>query len=237
MRRTSPLNALQPPYTLANNSINHMDLTAMKQTSVTNLSSNQNASTPIPYSSLPKHWLWDANFFYPTTGSRTTTHENSVTSFLPYPSNFAGFFAANKSKDQLQTTVTHSIRSPSKNNTIDLSSQRSCCSEQNSDSDSLDVSDGQTTPSTSTLQLSLNKRTISSSGKKRNPYSIEELLKKPEKRIRIIEPIAFHPPILIHDRDTSKSPELDVDIDQSDRHVCVDIETNSKSNISIEVCD
>lgn len=82
--------------------------------------------------------------------------------------------------------------------------------------------------------------TMGGTGKKRNPYSIEELLKKPEKRMRLIEPIAFHPPILIHDhRSQSKSPDLHVDIDDDEPlHTTTnEIDINNKGNITIEVCD
>lgn len=161
-------------------------------------------------------------------------HDSGAGGFLPYTSNFSGFFAAAKSKESMHSVGHHPIRSAS--STIDLSSQRSCCSEQNSDSDSLDVSDGNITPSASSMHLSSPSKGTVSAGKKRNPYSIEELLKKPEKRIRLIEPVAFHPPILIHDRSHSKSPEVHVDIDPNE-HVCSDLDNNNKSNISIEVCD
>lgn len=91
--------------------------------------------------------------------------------------------------------------------------------------------------------------TAATAAKKRNPYSIEELLKKPEKRIRLIEPISFHPPILIHNindshltRDQSKSPELHVNVDDdedNDEDVTRNgnIDNNNKRGISIEVCD
>lgn len=234
MRRSSPLNALQPPYTLANASITHSDANPTSTPTAVNLASNQNVSPPSAgYGPLSKHWLWNANLFYPPNGVRM--HDGGAGGFLPYSSNFSGIFATSKIKGPLLSPVTP-VPMRSVSSTVDLSSQRSCCSDQNSDSDSLDVSDGQMTPSASALHLSPEK--AATAGKKRNPYSIEELLKKPEKRIRLIEPIAFHPPILIHDRNQSKSPELHVDIDDDDdRHVCAEIDNNNKGSISIEVCD
>lgn len=241
MRRTSPLNALQPPYPLANTPMSHIEMANLKQsvTPTAHLSSSQNISPTAGYGQIPKHWLWNSNLFYPPNGGRGM-HNVSAAGFLPYTTNFNGFFATSKTKESIHSAAMHPLRSVG--STIDLSSQRSCCSDQNSDSDSLDVSDGQMTPSTSATQLSPDKLSTGSSsmeaGKKRNPYSIEELLKKPEKRIRLMEPIAFHPPILIHNREQSRSPELEVDIDQAERQtVCEDLDNNNKSNITIEVCD
>lgn len=241
MRRTSPLNALQPPYPLANTPMSHIDMANLKQsvTPTAHLSSSQNISPTAGYGQIPKHWLWNTNLFYPPNGGRNM-HNMSAAGFLPYTSNFNGFFAASKTKESMHATTLHPLRAAT--STIDLSSQRSCCSDQNSDSDSLDVSDGQMTLSASSMQLSPDKLAgaggPTGAGKKRNPYSIEELLKKPEKRIRLIEPIAFHPPILIHRRELSKSPELDVDSDRSERHaVRGDLDNNNKNNITIEVCD
>lgn len=243
MRRTSPLNGLQSPYAaaLANAPISHADVKSACPPAVS-LASNQNISpVSAAYGQLPKHWLWNANLFYPPNGMRGGLHDNGAAGFLPYSSSFSGIFASSKIKAPLHSPVS-SFPLRSSSSTVDLSSQRSCCSDPNSDSDSLDISDGQITPSAATaMHLSPEKAaTMGGTGKKRNPYSIEELLKKPEKRMRLIEPIAFHPPILIHDhRSQSKSPDLHVDIDDDEPlHTTTnEIDINNKGNITIEVCD
>lgn len=190
--RTTPINILQnqsvPP--LQSNLDSPTPLVKPTPLSSPDLSSN--------YPQFPKHWLWNSNFFYPTTRS---THDG----FLPYSSNFTGIFNSSR---------TTSLDILSK--TIDLSQHSS---EANSD-DSLDNNDhGKRSPA---IHPSSN-----DGHKKKNPYSIEELLKKPEKRIKLDSgATAFHPSILIHDNATIGH--------------CDEIGTEGKfekSNIQIEVCE
>lgn len=188
-----------------------------------------------------KHWLWNSNLFYPQSRN---IHEG----FLPYSSHLSGFFA-NKSRE-----LRAPLESSSAIKTIDLSSS-SYCSDANSDSDSLDVSDEKFSPNSSPLSpphRPLHHRrgtdtiatspTATNTAKKRNPYSIEELLKKPEKRIRT-EPISFHPSILIHnfDRDGSQrsSDNLLRRANSCEKIVETEChEMDSKNNnLKIEVCD
>lgn len=190
--RTTPINILQsqsiPP--LQSNLDSPSPLVKPTPLSSPDVSSN--------YPQIPKHWLWNSNFFYPTSRS---VHDG----FLPYSSHFSGIFNA---------TRTTSLDLLSK--TIDLSQHSS---EANSD-DSLDNNDnGKRSPST---------HSSSKDGhKKKNPYSIEELLKKPEKRIKLDSgATAFHPSILIHDNTAiGHCEEISGD------------EKYEKSNIPIEVCE
>lgn len=190
--RTTPINILQnqpiPP--LQSNLDSPSPLVKPTPLSSPDISSN--------YPQIPKHWLWNSNFFYPTSRS---VHDG----FLPYSSNFSGIF---------NTSRTASLDLLSK--TIDLSQHSS---EANSD-DSLDNNEnGKRSPST---------HSSSKDGhKKKNPYSIEELLKKPEKRIKLDSgATAFHPSILIHDNTTIGHCE---EISGDGKY--------EKSNIPIEVCE
>lgn len=269
-RRVPPssLNLLHSSYALNAASINgHFEIANLKQAALP-----PHASAPTPNGSLPppspspaaasattlasvtpnpspatsyKHWLWNSNLFYPQS-------RNMHDGFLPYSSHLSGFFA-NKTRD---LRAPHESTTPLK--TIDLSSS-SYCSDANSDSDSLDVSDEKFSPNSSPLSPSRTMHrhmrthdTIASSptstntAKKRNPYSIEELLKKPEKRMRT-EPIAFHPSILIHNvdhenvirrptdallrRQNSSEKIRETDISE------MDSKNNNNSNLKIEVCD
>lgn len=223
----TPSGALRPP------SSSPAGATASSIASVT-----PNATPAAPY----KHWLWNSNLFYPQSRS---IHDG----FLPYSSQLSGFFA-NKSRE---------LRAPHESaialKTIDLSSS-SYCSDANSDSDSLDVSDEKFSPNLSPLSPPrathrhsrapdsiATSPTATNTAKKRNPYSIEELLKKPEKRMRT-EPIAFHPSILIHNVDQKNvihRPD-----DTLIRHQNSSAETefnemdsknNNTANLKIEICD
>lgn len=267
-RRVPPssMNLLHSNYALNAASINgHFEIAALKQVAL-----SPHVSTPMPNGSLPppsaspvtatastiasvtpnanptapyKHWLWNSNLFYPQSRSIQD-------GFLPYSSHLSGFFA-NKSRD---------LRAPHESTaalkTIDLSSS-SYCSDANSDSDSLDVSDEKFSPNSSPLSppravhhrhLRANDTiatspSMTNTAKKRNPYSIEELLKKPEKRMRT-EPIAFHPSILIHNVDHDRLIQRPSDNrlrrrNSSDKIRETEInEMDSKNNnLKIEVCD
>lgn len=269
-RRVPPssLNLLHSNYALSAASINgHFEIAALKQATLPpNISAaTPNGALPPPTSSPAattasaiasvtpnansaapyKHWLWNSNLFYPQS---RTIHDG----FLPYSSHLSGFFA-NKSRD---------LRAPHESvaamKTIDLSSS-SYCSDANSDSDSLDVSDDKFSPNSSPLSppRAMHRQTrahdsmatsptATNTAKKRNPYSIEELLKKPEKRMRT-EPIAFHPSILIHNVEHGNVVQRPGDAllrrQSSVDNMCkteineMDSKNNNNSNLKIEVCD
>lgn len=193
-RATASINLIQNQST-----ISHLDTASAAQhnKTITNVPNVNHHPELSAYSQLPKHWIWNSSLFYPTT------HRNMHEGFMPYSSNFSGIFTPNKTRlrDTLEITKT-----------IDLSyDQRSYSGglEPTSD-DSLDTDDDQKrihrphtihTPENTTTSISPNSspsttttittitptpNSISaSSNKKRNPYSIEELLKKPEKRPRL----------------------------------------------------
>ncbi|XP_037046001.1 paired box pox-neuro protein [Bradysia coprophila] len=190
--RTTPVNILQ------NQSIPTLQSNLDSPTPLVKPTPLSSPDIPSNYPQIPKHWLWNSNFFYPTSRS---IHDG----FLPYSSNFSGIFNASRATSLDLLTKT-----------IDLSQHSS---EANSD-DSLDNNDnGKRSPST---------HPSSKDGhKKKNPYSIEELLKKPEKRIKLDSgATAFHPSILIHDTATvGHCEEIHVD------------GKYEKSNIPIEVCE
>lgn len=110
--------------------------------------------------------------------------------------------------------------------TIDLSRQSSEANSDDSlDTDSFTNEDNRSLPSSSTVAMAM---------KKKNPYSIEELLKKPDKKRKLDSPIAntFQPAIIIHDRQTSQSKHEIITDDSSSDDVKFD-----KSNVAIDVCD
>lgn len=182
-------------------------------------------SSASSYAQLPKHWLWSSNFLY---SQSRPIHEG----FLPYSSHLSGFFA-NKTKE-LSEMIHPSRSEGSLARTVDLSSS-SYCSD-----DSFDVSDGKVSPvhsQHSPAQRGAKRSSAVSptlTSKKRNPYSIEELL-KPEKRART-DPISFQPSILIHSvdrQDRAKSPASpDNDLSREQDRSC-----QNNNNITIEVCD
>lgn len=201
---------------------------------------NQSLSA-TSYAPLAKHWLWNSNLFY--SQSRPIRE-----GFLPYTSTLGSFFGNKLRESTLQN---HGIQNNTEinNKNADISSS-SYCSDANSDSDSLDV-DGKTTPPT--LMAKTRRRcclvddipTSESAAKKRNPYSIEELLKKPEKKSRRIESIPFQPSILVHNDDSSKAstPPNDGNAisDSNESYLNTDIDEtksiNNNNHITIEVCD
>lgn len=132
----------------------------------------QDLSYTLPPHSLAtfsKHWLWNSSLLY---GSPHRIHDSAHT-FLPYSSaQFAGYFHSggttkSDSSIDLTTTTSTPVSDPPSD----------CDSGKSSPSASSGKNIAATSGSTATAISSFNSR-------KRNPYSIEELLKKPEKRSR-----------------------------------------------------
>lgn len=208
---------------------------------------NQNVPA-TPYTPLSKHWLWNSSLFY-----QRSLHDG----FLPYPSHLGQFFG-NKLRDSaLHMTASNSSNELHTTKNVDISTS-SYCSDLNSDSDSLDVSDHEKVSPALLSMVNQKKRASNADtnhgtppnsnapSKKRNPYSIEELLKKPEKtKMRRIEPISFQPSIIIHNDDNSKasSPSNAGTVsDTNDSFIHSDIDDNKNINnnnnhITIEVCE
>lgn len=122
--------------------------------------------TPSPISQLSKHWLYPSLLY--------STHRMHEAGFFPYsPAQFpAGYFHSGITKSE---------------SSIDLTT--GSANEPLSDCDS-----GKSSPSASTTTgspvlltstIASTTTTTTSSLRKRNPYSIEELLKKPEKRQKL----------------------------------------------------
>lgn len=108
----------------------------------------------------------------------------------------------------------------------------------NSDSDSLDVDDYGNESTANVLQKKQETETISSTPevKKRNPYSIEELLKKPEKRLRHIESASFEPSIIVNDDSLRPSPKA-VSEKKDNEPDTESPKSSRNSQIAIEVYD
>lgn len=244
--KQSTLSMSSPVGSNANSNYLSIASNASAATQSTALSSaylpNQNVPT-TPYTPLNKHWLWNSSLFYPQS---RPIHDG----FLPYPSPLGTFFG-NKLRDSASQISSTNSNETIKN--VDISSS-SYCSDINSDSDSLDVSDhekvspaiAQSNQKRRILSSDTSGTTSNSPAKKRNPYSIEELLKKPEKKIRRIEPLSFQPSIIVNNDENSKtlppSPNIEsVVTDTNESFIHSDIDDNKSINnnnhITIEVCD
>ncbi|XP_073812868.1 paired box pox-neuro [Musca autumnalis] len=149
------------------------------------LGATPSTSTPqltpqdLSYSAaLQKHWFWNPSLLY------YTQHVQAASQFLPYAASHPGqspssaYFPAasmhggggyTKSESSLDLTT------PSAGDTL-------------SDCDS-----GKSSPATINLS-STSTTTTNTNSRKRNPYSIEELLKKPEKRMRLSSAQNHHSP-------------------------------------------
>lgn len=186
------------------------------------------------YSHLPKHWVWNSSFFYP--------HSRPVQEgFQPYlsGSSFGGLFSSTP---------------PSSKNVVDLSQSLPAMATNAAGSDvtsedSFDPDDGRHSyrtppPSPHTPPQSIgcppDEPVPGFNRKKRNPYSIEELLKKPDpKRVRrpSVAATTFRPAIIIDDRSRSStdpremSPVLIVESSRSGS------EDGGYKNEAIEICD
>lgn len=126
-----------------------------------------NASEAIYSNSLPKHWFWNPSLLY-----YTQQQVQAANQFLPN-GNSAAYFST-------PTTLTTYTKSEA---SIDLTAPSS--NEPLSDCDS-----GKSSPAIMNLSFATNSTNepANSNPRKRNPYSIEELLKKPEKRKRPASP-------------------------------------------------
>lgn len=171
------------------------------------------------YSPLTKHFFWNTHFFHSQAKS---TLENL------YP-NPPGNISEKK--------IYNSTFSTNSKITEMLSSN---CSDINSDSDSLDVSDNGI-DSSNVLSKKQGTDAISSNleVKKRNPYSIEELLKKPEKRLQRIESLSQQTSIVVHEENFSPSAEASSGIEVQDhmQHKIEKGKSTRNNQITIEVCD
>lgn len=217
MSGNSALQSLHAKASHSNSNLTSLSLPSPELVSLSIANPDYRGSSSA-YAQLPKQWLCNSNFLY----SHTRPLQEGL---FPHPSHLSGLFV-NKTKE-INEHVSHCDVPLQK--IVDLSSS-SYCSD-----DSFDVSDGKISPANSTTPTapanakSLVDVSSTITSKKRNPYSIEELL-KPKKRPRL-EPITFKPAIITHkiDRESPVSPTHD--LSDEDRNC----QTNN--NITIEVCD
>lgn len=239
------------PSSFSNSTRSSMDLSSFKHASITasstvvgtsvntntayfavntspSLSSTAIRNTYIPhqhvpdmiYSPLTKHFFWNTNFFHSQPRS---AHENS----------------SSQSLGNVSTVKSNSSAFPIESRITDILSSN--CSDANSDSDSLDVSDYGNDSPANILRKRQGSETISSipEVKKRNPYSIEELLKKPEKRLPHIESVSFQSSIIVNDDSPEPSPKA-ASVTKGNDNLKQDIEnakTPRSNQFTIEVCD
>lgn len=175
------------------------------------------------YSQLPKHWIWNSSFFYPTARSM---HEG----FMPYSSNFSGIFSQSKISQREGTIDTaKSIDLTQHHQDQHHNHRHHPRRHESASEDSLDNDDDtnkRTLLETPSPEASASNPTVSN--KKKNPYSIEELLKKPEKRIR--PSISnFRPAIIIQEKTHSS--------DCIDDEKSLDEFKHESNNNPIEICD
>lgn len=152
--------------------------------------------------------------------------------FMPYSSNFSGIFSQSKvSQREGAIDAAKSIdltqNNPELHNNHRQHSRRHGSDAASDDSlDNDDDTNKRTLLETPSPEASASNPTVSN--KKKNPYSIEELLKKPEKRIR--PTISnFRPAIIIQDKTLSS--------DCNDDDKSQDEYKHESNNNPIEICD
>ncbi|XP_031628935.1 paired box pox-neuro protein [Contarinia nasturtii] len=232
------------PHSFSGSSRTTMDLSSFKSTTISASSIAKNGSTclsvnspatshspmpssilphqsmpeTLPYGQLSKHLFWNRNLFY----SQTRTVNDGL---LSYPTSLGNLL---EHKLSFPTNSTQS-----KN--VDISSS-SNCSDVNSDNDSIDVNENDKDLRNNLPQNSNSYHTIDSMSncKKRNPYSIEELLKKPEKK----ESITLQTSYVLKNENIKELPTAG-----DSTNTCfarTDLESpksNGNNHITIEVCD
>ncbi|XP_014102995.2 paired box pox-neuro protein [Bactrocera oleae] len=150
---------------------------AQLSATVSSAVSSQLSAQDLTYTALHKHWLWHPSLLY-----YSTQHAHTATQFLPYAqAQCPAYIHSGSGSSSSGIGSTLSIEG-----TIDLVAHSA--SDAVSDCDS-----GKSSPATSlnaapvagSLSGRESARGNVTNCRKRNPYSIEELLKKPEKRMRL----------------------------------------------------
>lgn len=177
-------------------------------------STNQNIPA-IPY----KHKLWNLS------------SKRLSSSFLPYPTPSRNFLGDKFHDSALQI---NDINSNGTIKNVDILSSSYCS---NSDSDLL-YGSGYEKVSTTNQVHRVVPSTTNLLAKKRNPYSIEELLKKPDIKTRHIEQLSFQPSVIVSNDDNTNNlqsaldePSLHSDIDDSK------CKNNNNNHFTIDVSD
>lgn len=191
-----------------------MSTTTQPRTFSSPYSTNQNIPA-IPYTQPSKHKLWNSS------------SKRLSNSFLPYPTPSRNSFADKFRDSALQIS---DINSNGTIKNIDILSSSYC-----SDSDLLDVS-GYEKVSTTNQVHRVVPSTTNSLAKKRNPYSIEELLKKPDIKTRRIEQLSFQPSVIVSNDDNTNNlqPPLNTVVSNTNESKC---KNNNNNHVTIEVSD
>lgn len=179
--------------------INTIDLTTATSTPRSNqsspdhhqhyqLSSRVNANLPLfglpateaalLKAKAPHHWLWNSGLFYPGTGVPPSNHQQQLlaNNFYTHYNNMHFSSLQHQSHQPpplngMHWSTSSFVRAGLKESSVTSSANSEITSDDSGD----DTKEGLTNTSIS--------------GKKRNPYSIEELLKKPEAKRKCILPV------------------------------------------------
>lgn len=169
-----PLKPGSKPLPTHANSHNHTLATAV---------SSQLGGLDLSYSTLHKHWLWNPSLLYYTQAHMQAAQAAAAGGqFLPYGGAYLPHGAANIAAVAAAAAGSCGVGGgfTKSESSVDLT-KSSALGDPLSDCDS-----GKSSPAAHALILantSVNNNC--SNSRKRNPYSIEELLKKPEKRLRL----------------------------------------------------
>ncbi|XP_026841295.1 paired box pox-neuro protein [Drosophila persimilis] len=143
--------------------------------------SSQLGGLDLSYSALHKHWLWNPSLLYYTQAHIQAQAAATGAQFLPYGGGYLphGMAAAAAAAAAVGGGASNGGGFTKSESSIDLSTP-GATGDALSDCDS-----GKSSPAALSLSAARGQLLGHSHSRKRNPYSIEELLKKPEKRLRL----------------------------------------------------
>lgn len=151
---------------------------AQLSATVSSTMSGQLSAQDLTYTALHKHWLWHPSLLY-----YSTQHSQTATQFLPYAqAQCPAYFHAGgsgSSSSGIDSTLS------TEGTTIDLVAHSSDAVSDCDSGKSSPVTSLNAAPTAGTLSGRESAQGNVTNCRKRNPYSIEELLKKPEKRMRL----------------------------------------------------
>ncbi|XP_011196807.2 paired box pox-neuro protein [Zeugodacus cucurbitae] len=147
---------------------------AQLSATVSSAVSGQLSAQDLTYTALHKHWLWHPSLLY-----YSTQHAQAATQFLPYAqAQCPAYFHAGgsgSSSSGIGSTLSIDLVTHSASDAVS-----DCDSGKSSPATSLNAA-----PTAGSLSGRESAQGNVTNCRKRNPYSIEELLKKPEKRMRL----------------------------------------------------
>lgn len=153
---------------------------------LTSAVSSQLGGLDLSYSALHKHWLWNPSLLYYTQAHMQAAQAAATGGpFLPYSNTYLSHGAANIAAVAAAAAGSCSVGGGFTKSESSIDLTKSCTmGDPLSDCDS-----GKSSPTSLSLISAsagiTDALTSSSNIRKRNPYSIEELLKKPDKRLRL----------------------------------------------------